>query len=138
MVNSTMSRKLLTSRAKLSSKSLRSNSLTSSIPRLWATRKIGYLLNQIRLNGPDEETIDQIVRLSIRYGIVTPYTSYLVTEEMALGAEAQDRIANEQYDQMAGSPAPSVSGQEAVQKSADESALAGAGSAARLPQRRLT
>ena len=111
----------------------RSSSLTSSIPRLWATRKIGYLLNQIRLNGPDEETIDQIVRLSIRYGIVTPYTSYLVTEEMALGEEAQDRIAGEQYSQMAEEPAPSVSGQEAVQKSADESALAGAGSASALP-----
>jgi Ca-activated chloride channel family protein len=111
----------------------RSNSLTSSIPRLWATRKIGYLLNQIRLNGPDEETIEQIVHLSIRYGIVTPYTSYLVTEEMALGAEAQNRIADEQYDQMAGSPAPSVSGQEAVQKSADEGAMAGAGSAAAPP-----
>jgi Ca-activated chloride channel family protein len=110
-----------------------SNSLTSSIPRLWATRKIGYLLNQIRLRGPDEETIDQIVHLSIRYGIVTPYTSYLVTEEMALGAEAQNRIADEQYDQMTGSPAPSVSGQEAVQKSADEGALAGAGSAAAPP-----
>ena len=38
------------------------------------------------------------MRLSIRYGIVTPYTSYLVTEEMALGAEAQDRIAGETYN----------------------------------------
>jgi Ca-activated chloride channel family protein len=57
------------------------NSLESSIPRLWATRKVGYLLNQIRLEGASQEIIDQIVRLSIRYGIVTPYTSYLVTEE---------------------------------------------------------
>jgi len=56
----------------------------STIPRLWATRKIGYLLNQIRLKGPDQETIDQIVKLSIRYGIVTPYTSYLVTETAPL------------------------------------------------------
>ena len=41
------------------------------IPRLWATRKIGYLLTEVRLNGPQQELIDQIVRLSIRYGIVT-------------------------------------------------------------------
>ncbi|HLC06060.1 MAG TPA: VIT domain-containing protein, partial [Anaerolineales bacterium] len=47
------------------------------LPRLWATRKIGYLLNQIRLKGPEQEIVDQIVKLSIRYGIVTPYTSYL-------------------------------------------------------------
>lgn len=103
------------------------------IPHLWATRKIGYLLNQIRLNGPDQETIDQIVRISIRYGIVTPYTSYLVTEDMALGEEAQARIADEAYSQMAEAPAASVVGQEAVQKSADQNALAGAGSAYEVP-----
>jgi Ca-activated chloride channel family protein len=110
------------------------NDLQSYIPRLWATRKIGYLLNQVRLDGPVQETIDQIVSLSIRYGIVTPYTSYLVTEEMALGEEAQERIAVEQYNQLAEAPAPSVSGQEAVQKSADQSALAGAGNASAPPE----
>jgi Ca-activated chloride channel family protein len=50
------------------------------IPRLWATRKIGTLLNDIRLNGEKPELVDSIVRLSIRYGIITPYTSYLITE----------------------------------------------------------
>jgi Ca-activated chloride channel family protein len=99
---------------------------SSALPRLWATRKIGHLLNQVRLNGADQETINQIVRLSVRYGIVTPYTSYLVTEDMPLGVEEQSRIAREQLDQMQSMPAPSVSGQEAVQKAADQSALAGA------------
>ena len=98
----------------------------SAIPRLWATRKIGYLLKQIRLKGPDQETIDQIVRLSIRYGIVTPYTSYLVTEDMPLGAAAQQRIADEQLKQMQAMPAAPASGQEAVERAADQSALAGA------------
>lgn len=50
------------------------------IPRLWATRKIGYLLNQIRLNGEKPELVDSVVRLSVRYGIITPYTSYLIQE----------------------------------------------------------
>jgi Ca-activated chloride channel family protein len=100
-----------------------------SIPRLWATRKIGFLLNQIRLNGPNQELIDQVVRLSIRFGIVTPYTSYLVTEEMPLGAVEQERIAQEQYSIMTtATPAPSM-GQEAVQQAADTGALAGANSA---------
>jgi Ca-activated chloride channel family protein len=98
----------------------------SSIPRLWATRKIGYLLNHIRLHGPDEETIDQIVRLSIRYGIVTPYTSYLVTEPLPLGAAEQSRIAGEQYGNLLAAPTAAVSGQDAVQKAADQGALAGA------------
>ncbi len=98
----------------------------ATIPRLWATRKIGYLLSQIRLKGPDQETIDQIVKLSIRYGVVTPYTSYLVTEEAPLGAAEQERIAVEQFDQLKSmAPAPAY-GQEAVEKAADQSALAGA------------
>src|SRR5260221_7206766 len=50
------------------------------IPRLWATRKIGVLLNQIRLNGQTPELVDSVVRLSVRYGIITPYTSYLIQE----------------------------------------------------------
>ena len=90
---------------------------------MWATRKIGHLLNQIRLKGPEKETIDQIVRLSIRFGIVTPYTSYLVTEEQPLGEDEQERIASEQYDQMLGMPTAPVSGQGAVEKAADQSSL---------------
>jgi Ca-activated chloride channel homolog len=73
------------------------------------------LLNQTRLNGPDQETIDQIVRLSIRYGIVTPYTSYLVTEDMPLGQAERERIAGEQYSQMQDAP-EMASGQDAVEK----------------------
>ena len=51
------------------------------LPRLWATRKIGYLLTQIRLHGENPESVQAIVDLSVRYGIVTPYTSYLITED---------------------------------------------------------
>jgi Ca-activated chloride channel family protein len=104
----------------------------SAIPRLWATRKVGYLLNQIRLYGADQETIDQIVRLSIRYGIVTPYTSYLVTETagMPLGEAEQQRIAEEQYAESVSQPTAAPSGAGAVQKAADQGALEGADSAA--------
>ncbi len=100
----------------------------SAIPRLWATRKVGHLLNQIRLYGPDQETIDQIVRLSIRYGIVTPYTSYLVTEDVddALSSSGQDRIAQEQYEAQVNMPTAAPSGAGAVGKAADQGALAGA------------
>lgn len=50
------------------------------IPRLWATRKIGALLNQIRLNGETKELVEAVMQLSIRYGIITPYTSFLIQE----------------------------------------------------------
>jgi Ca-activated chloride channel family protein len=111
-----------------------SNDPLANLPRLWATRKIGYLLNQIRLSGPNQETIDQIVRLSIRYGIITPYTSYLVTEPAPLGASAQERIAEEQYDAAAGAPAAPSSGQDAVEKSQGMGGMAGAGSASAPPE----
>lgn len=51
------------------------------VPRLWAIRKVGYLLDEIRLNGEKPELKDEIVTLGKKYGIVTPYTSYLVVED---------------------------------------------------------
>jgi Ca-activated chloride channel homolog len=104
----------------------------ASLPRLWATRKIGFLLNQLRLKGNDQETIDQIVQLSIRYGIVTPYTSYLVTEPMPLGAEAQDRIAEREFKALEAAPQLSF-GQAAVERAADQGNLAGAEAPAGAP-----
>jgi Ca-activated chloride channel family protein len=51
------------------------------IPRLWATRRVGYLLEQIRRNGEQAELKDEVITLAKRYGIVTPYTAYLVVED---------------------------------------------------------
>ena len=51
------------------------------IPPLWATRSVGYLLDQIRLHGEDKELVSEVVRLAKEYGIITPYTSYLIMEE---------------------------------------------------------
>ncbi len=59
------------------------------IPRLWATRKIAYLMSEIRLRGENRELVDEVIRLAREHGIVTPYTSYLVMEE---GSE-EDRRA---------------------------------------------
>ncbi len=51
------------------------------IPSLWAARRVGYLLDQVRLHGKDKELVDEIVQLARTYGIVTPYTSYLIVED---------------------------------------------------------
>ena len=48
---------------------------------LWARRKVGYLLDQIRLNGEKKELLDEVVTLAKRYGITTPYTSYLIVPD---------------------------------------------------------
>ncbi len=71
------------------------------VARLWAQRKIGYLLAQIRLHagqGGDNqnELVREVVALSTRYGIVTPYTSFLVQEpQMALSSVGRDQIAQD-------------------------------------------
>ncbi|MFH1421998.1 MAG: VIT domain-containing protein, partial [Planctomycetota bacterium] len=53
------------------------------IPRLWAISRIGYLLDQIRLNGEKAELKTEVVKLAKEFGILTPYTSYLVVEDNA-------------------------------------------------------
>ena len=53
------------------------------LPRLWATRRVGWLMEQVRSNGEQAELRDEIVDLGTRYGIVTPYTSYLALEPNA-------------------------------------------------------
>ena len=51
------------------------------IPRLWATRRVGYLLDEIRLHGENAELRDEVTELARQYGIVTPYTAYLIAED---------------------------------------------------------
>lgn len=51
------------------------------IPQLWATRRVGWLLDEIRLRGESAELKDEVTRLAREHGIVTPYTSYLIVED---------------------------------------------------------
>ncbi|MGA1796746.1 MAG: VIT domain-containing protein [bacterium] len=62
------------------------------IPALWAARRIGFLLDQIRLHGEDKELVEEITQLARHYGIVTPYTSYLIIEDEL------DRAARNELD----------------------------------------
>lgn len=61
------------------------------IPRLWATRRVGYLLDEIRLRGENKELKDEVTELARQYAIVTPYTAYLIVED-----EKQRGIAQNQ------------------------------------------
>ena len=65
------------------------------LPRLWATRRIGYLLEEIRFQGSNQELVEEIRRLGLKYGIVTPYTSFLVTEREAMALDAAAPAAQE-------------------------------------------
>jgi Ca-activated chloride channel homolog len=83
------------------------------VARLWATRRIGDLLNTIRLNGESEELVDSVVSLSTRYGIITPYTSFLIEEDDILSQ--QGRLdAEAQFQADAATLNESASGAAAV------------------------
>ncbi len=91
------------------------------IPRIWATRKIGYLMGEIRLKGENKELIDEIVKLSKEHGIMTPYTSFLVLEheqdsgrwgirpEEELKLERQGTLFKNSMDRAVGADAISAS-----------------------------
>jgi Ca-activated chloride channel family protein len=60
------------------------------LPALWAARRVGFLLDQIRLHGEDRELVDEVTRLARRHGIVTPYTSYLIVEDEKIRRDRGD------------------------------------------------
>lgn len=100
---------------------------TDFVPRLWATRKIGYLLSQVRLDGESKEAVDEVVSLAVRYGIVTPYTSFLVDDRSDVLTESgRNDAAQDLLKSFAPSAMP-TSGASAVQQSLQQSQLRGAG-----------
>ncbi len=46
-----------------------------AVARLWAKRKIDFLLGEITKYGEKKELVDAIIDLSIRYGVLSPYTA---------------------------------------------------------------
>ena len=93
------------------------------IARLWATRAIGHLMQQIRLRGEDPELVQSVVNLSTRYGIITPYTSFLIEED---DITAQSGAPDMDLALRSLAAPAAVSGAEAVDRAAMESELAAA------------
>jgi Ca-activated chloride channel family protein len=61
------------------------------VEKIWATRRVGYLMDQIQLSGKSKEVIGELIRLSKKYGIMTPYTSFLADETTRLHRPAEVR-----------------------------------------------
>ena len=69
------------------------------VPRLWASRKIAELIDVVRQMGADpgkstndpkvKELVDEIVRLSTEFGILTEYTAFLAREGTELSNRAE-------------------------------------------------
>ena len=61
------------------------------IPRLWASRKLGHLARQIRIEGHSAHLEQEIRETALRYGLLSEYTSYLVLEPGML-ASTDNRV----------------------------------------------
>jgi Ca-activated chloride channel family protein len=72
------------------------------VERLWATRRIGELIDELDLNGKNEELIAELVMLSTKHGILTPYTSFLADETVRpeLASVGNAASASKQLDRL--------------------------------------
>lgn len=86
------------------------------VPRLWATRKIAVLTEALRDLGAEKskpanmsdpkvkELVDEIVRLSTEYGVLTEYTAFLAKDGMVFQRDMHRRAvtrASAELDQKA-------------------------------------
>jgi Ca-activated chloride channel family protein len=62
------------------------------VSRLWATRRIGEIIDDLDLHGRNQELVDELVSLSQKYGILTPYTSFLTDDAVNLTARMSNNM----------------------------------------------
>ena len=63
------------------------------VPKLWAARQIGFLINEVRLEYDDpEDAGDEIVEIANEHFIVNPYTTYLMQKEMKFMKDEQKAL----------------------------------------------
>ena len=79
------------------------------VEKLWAMRRIGEIIDQLDLTGQNNELVKELVELSSKHGILTPYTSFLADETMRPLADARG-IEQTRRDLSALSESSGVSG----------------------------
>ncbi|MDH3590282.1 MAG: VIT and VWA domain-containing protein [Planctomycetota bacterium] len=86
------------------------------VSRLWAVRKVGFLMTEVRRHGAKSELVNEIKKLGLKYGIVTPYTSYLVVEE---GELQRRRVRRLRPAGPNGGPMAAAAAREAAKRAQD-------------------
>jgi Ca-activated chloride channel homolog len=101
------------------------------VSRLWARSKIGYLIDQIRKSGEtgmsagdpkNKELIDEIVRLSTKFGILSEYTAFLAIEPAAVGLRAGSGAHERLMREFAIAPPAPARAAESLRKAVDDRA----------------
>jgi Ca-activated chloride channel family protein len=67
------------------------------VEKLWAMRRIGEIIDQLDLHGKNDELIKELVELSTRHGVLTPYTAFLADENAGPGPLAFDHRAGARH-----------------------------------------
>ena len=64
------------------------------LPHLWAQRRIAELVDEAALNGRTRELDEEIERLSRKYGVLTPYTSFVKADDGSLAMDYQSTMSD--------------------------------------------
>ena len=72
------------------------------VERLWATRRVAEIIDELDLKGENPELVEELVALAKKHGVVTPYTSFLANESTDLNA-TRDNVgaASRNFDRLA-------------------------------------
>ena len=73
------------------------DSTNAFVERIWAARRIGEIIDELDLNGENQELVDELLHLSKKHGVMTPYTSFLAREDVALNSAANNATARDQF-----------------------------------------
>lgn len=72
------------------------NESNSFVEKLWAMRRIGEIIDEMDLKGKNNELIQELVGLSTKHGILTPYTSFLADDQAPSNRLTQESRAIDQ------------------------------------------
>ncbi len=98
------------------------------VERLWGTRRIGQIIDDIDLYGENQELVDELIALSKKHGILTPYTAYLAEEQTDINDITRGRRVAQSNLQALSEEA----GENAFRQRAFKSQLKSAGRAGQL------
>ena len=62
------------------------------VAKLWATRRVGEIIDQLDLKGRNEELVNELLALATEHGILTPYTSFLADESSDVRHVTENRL----------------------------------------------
>ncbi|MDP6446815.1 MAG: hypothetical protein QF805_23690, partial [Pirellulaceae bacterium] len=49
--------------------------------KLWAVRRIGEIIDELDLKGKNDELVQELLALSTKHGVLTPYTAFLADDQ---------------------------------------------------------